>query len=132
MGAKTKGTSAERELVHALWAAGWTACRVAGSGSMHYPAPDIIASKDARQLAIECKTTRNDYQYFERDEIEQLKTFALLAGAAPWIGVRFSREPWVFVTPAELSLTPKKLVLARKHAKARGKTLSQLLQSKYL
>lgn len=130
--AKTKGTSAERELVHKLWAAGWAACRVAGSGSMHYPSPDIIALKNNRVLVIECKTTQSQYQYFEQKEISSLKEFAIQASAEPWIGLRFSREDWRFFKPEKLIVTKQKnLVLRRETSKKDGLTLEQLL-SKHL
>lgn len=132
MGAKTKGTGAERELIHKLWALGWTACRVAGSGSMLYPSPDIIASKDKRHLAIECKTTGKDYQYFDVKEIKELMEFSKKSGAEPWLGIRFSREAWLFIHPSELIMTKNQFGIARKKAKEKGKNLDLVLRTKHL
>lgn len=132
MGAKTKGTGAERELVHLFWEAGWTACRIAGSGSMHYPSPDILASKENRQLAIECKATKSDNQYFDHQEITALRDFARVSGAEAWIGVRFPRENWRFVRPDELVHTGKHLALPRAYALQKGTPLDRLLLTKHL
>lgn len=47
MSHKSKGINAEREIIHLFWSMpGWTACRVAGSGSMKYPSPDVIAGNE--------------------------------------------------------------------------------------
>ena len=51
MSTKSKGTNAERELIHAFWGKGYAAIRSAGSGSMKYPSPDIIAAKKGKRFA---------------------------------------------------------------------------------
>jgi Holliday junction resolvase len=130
MGAKTKGTGAERELVHLLWATGWAAARVAGSGSIKYPVPDILASKDKHTLAIECKTTKGDSQYLTKEEVADLKKFATITGAEPLIAVRFAREDWRFLQPDELDVTPTQFVVSKKHALTHGKPLADLLRAK--
>ena len=56
---KKKGTDAERDLIHIFWKNGWAAVRIAGSGSMKYPSPDILAGKNGTLYAIECKTTKS-------------------------------------------------------------------------
>lgn len=127
MGAKEKGTGAERELVHLLWAADWAASRVAGSGSIKYPVPDILASKNKRQLAIECKVTKSDSQYLTKEEVADLRTYAAITGAEPYIAVRFAREEWRFLSPDELDVTATQFVVSKKMALAHGKTLKGVL-----
>lgn len=129
MGAKTKGTGAERELVHLLWAQNWAASRVAGSGSIKYPEPDIIATKDKRLLAIECKITKGDSQYLTKEEVADLKKFAAIAGAEAYIAVRFAREEWRFLRPEELDVTPTQFVVSKKQALKHGKLLADVLKS---
>jgi len=129
MGAKTKGTSAERELVHLLWAQQWAAARVAGSGSIKYPVPDLLAGKNKRLLAIECKTTKDDNQYLTKEEVADLKTFATITGAEPFIAVRFAREDWRFLSPEELDVTPTQFVVSKRLAKERGRLLALVLDS---
>ena len=125
MSKKSKGINAERELVHKLWAAGWSACRVAGSGSSHYPSPDVIAGKGYRSLAIECKKTKKT-KYLTKDEVKNLVEFAEIFGAEPWIGVRF-REGWFFLKPQDLRDTGKGLAVSKDLAKQKGLGLDGFL-----
>lgn len=127
MGVKAKGTGAERELVHLFWQHGWAASRVAGSGSIKYPVPDILAGKDGRLLAIECKTTKDANQYLTKEEVADLKAFASIAGAEPLVAVRFAREEWRFLLPEELDVTPSQFVVSKRAALARGRALRDVL-----
>jgi Holliday junction resolvase len=129
MGAKTKGTGAERELVHLFWAKEWAASRVAGSGSIKYPVPDILASKNNRVLAIECKTTKSDSQYLTKEEVDDLKEYAKITGAEPYIAVRFAREEWRFLHPDELDVTVSQFVVSKKLALESGRLLDTLLSA---
>lgn len=128
MGAKTKGTGAERELVHLLWAQSWAAIRVAGSGSIKYPVPDILASKNKRTLAIECKTTKEENQYLTKEEVADLKKFATITGAEPYIAVRFARADWRLLTPEQLDVTSTQFVISKKQALEHGNLLNSVLQ----
>lgn len=102
MGNKHKGSNAERELIHRFWEKGWTACRVAGSGSMKHPSPDIIALKEGRSIAIECKATREKYKYLKKEEIMQLMEYSILSNSTPYIALRFLNEDWMFLKPYQL------------------------------
>ena len=63
MSRKSKGINAERELIHIFWKTkSWAACRVAGSGAIKYPAPDVLAGNGNILLAIECKACQGDKQ----------------------------------------------------------------------
>jgi len=130
MGAKTKGTGAERELVHLFWKQNWAASRVAGSGSIGYPVPDILAGKDKRQLAIECKCTKSDSQYLTKEEVADLRKFAAITGAEPLIAVRFAREEWRFLHPDALDVTPTQFVVSKKMALEQGRVLKDVLGAK--
>jgi Holliday junction resolvase len=100
MNRKAKGSNAERELVHRFWAVqGWAACRIAGSGSMRYPAADVLAAGQGKTLAIECKACAGDTQYLTPEDTEQLRAFAAFFGAEPWVAVRFARTDWEFFHP---------------------------------
>jgi len=107
MQAKTKGTRAERELVHKFWADGWTAMRAPGSGSIRYPCPDILAGnvKTNRRLAIECKSTGSEKQYLDNKEIKELRQFSQMFGAESWVGVRFDNDDWYFLMLEDLQPT---------------------------
>ncbi|MBW3004591.1 Holliday junction resolvase [Candidatus Woesearchaeota archaeon] len=121
MSRKSKGINAEREIIHSFWKIpGWTACRVAGSGSMKYPAPDVIAGNATRKLAIECKSTKSKYQYFEKEEIKQLLQYATMFGAEPWIAIRFDRNKFYFLRPNDLKETDKRFVADLNLSKDKG------------
>ena len=97
MSAKSKGISAEREIIHMFWNTNdWAACRVAGSGSIKYPAVDVLAGKHGRKLAIECKSVGTGSLFFSREDLGQLIEFSDRFGAEPWVAVRFDRIGWYF------------------------------------
>jgi Holliday junction resolvase len=130
MGNKEKGSNAERDLIHMFWATKqWTAIRVAGSGSMKYPAPDILASCSGIHLAIECKATSANYQYLEKREVEELVQFARTAGARALIAVKFNRTPWCFLNPDDLPATEKNYSVTPKLAERRGMTFEEITKN---
>jgi len=113
---KIKGSNAERELIKKFWAQGWAAVRVAGSGSMHFPSPDILAGNKIRRLAIEVKSTKDNSKYFPFEEIKQLYNFASYFGAEPWIAIKFSKD-WSFVNPEDLDKTKNNYVFYKNSSK---------------
>ena len=125
---KIKGSKAERELVRFLWDANWAAVRVAGSGSCHFPSPDIVARNRQRTLAIECKTTKEDKKYFYPDEINQLREFSNTFGAEPWIAVKFRGEGWKFVMLEDLKQTGASWLIDGWVVKNKGLSFSQLIE----
>ncbi len=127
MSLKQKGTNAERELIHLLWAKNIPAVRVAGSGSSRYPSPDIVAGNIDRKLVIECKSVKIDSKYIPLREIEELKKFSMLFGAEPWIGVRFGKNEWHFLTLEDLDKTDKSYVITLDLAKMKGLLLDELI-----
>ncbi len=128
MNKKAKGTNAERELIHKFWAVDWVAARVAGSGSMQYPSPDIIAAKHPRSLVIESKVTAGDRQYFERQAIEDLKHFAKGLNAETYVAVKFNHVGWYFFTLEDLKDSGKNLVISMDDAKIRGIIFEELVR----
>ena len=127
MSRKGKGSNAERELVHLLWAKGIAAIRVAGSGSSKYPSPDILAGDISRKFAIECKSIAADSKYFPKQEIEDLKIFAEKFGAEPWIGMRFARNEWLLLSLEDLRETASSFVITKDMAKIKGLLLEEVL-----
>ncbi len=121
MSSKSKGINAERDLLHKFWGVGsWSAVRVAGSGSMKYPSADILASNKLRKLAIECKTCAEKNKYLPKEEVEQLRTFADVFGAEPWIAVRFKGYEWFFISLEDIPETKKGVVIDIATAKSKG------------
>jgi Holliday junction resolvase len=126
MNRKAKGIGAERELIHMFWGNSWAAVRVAGSGSMKYPSPDILASNNKRKLGIECKASKNKHQYLTKEEVMELKQFCSSFGLEPWIGVRFGKD-WYFLSLDDLNETSKNFSVSSELAKQKGLTFNELI-----
>lgn len=127
MNRKGKGIKAERELIHLFWKHGWAAVRVAGSGSSHYPSPDVLAGNGVKSLAIECKSSGEKRRYLTTDEVDNLVLFSRTFGAEPWIGVRFNALPWYFLPVAELQKTGRHFVVDAELTKQRGLLFEELM-----
>lgn len=127
MSTKSKGSNAERELIHKFWSVGFAAIRSAGSGSMKYPSPDILVAKDNRILAIECKVTKDSSKYFEKREIDELCEFARIFGAEPQVAVKFKGHDWLFLLPSQLEEKGKSFMINTTLAKKRGVPFEGLL-----
>lgn len=124
---KAKGSQGERELLHQFWENNWACVRVAGSGSMSFPSPDLLAGKDGKSFALECKTFKKKYKYLEEKEIAQLKKFAEIFGAEPWLAIRFDRQPWHLLRLADLQKTEKYWTVSLVLAQEKGLKLAEFL-----
>jgi Holliday junction resolvase len=128
MSTKSRGTNAERDLVHKFWSVKWACFRAAGSGSNQYPTPDLITGNNLRKLAIEVKLTTADRQYFDKQQIEDLKLFGSMFGAEPWTAIKFSKQEWLFLMLEDLEETPKSFVASKEVALRRGLTFEELIR----
>lgn len=128
MSHKSVGINGERDLVHKFWARGWAAIRVAGSGSQRYPAPDLLVGNRNRRLAVECKVCGEDNKYIEKKDIADLKQFATMFGAEPWIAVKFQKTDWLFITLDDLEETDKNWVANIETAKRRGLLVDEVVK----
>lgn len=128
MSTKSRGSNAERDLIHKFWAAGWAALRAAGSGSSQYPSPDIVTSNNVRKLAMEVKLTTAQSKYFTKQEVNELLYFSDKFGAEAWLAVKFFREPWWFL-PVENALeTGASYVVTLERARSFGLTFEDLIE----
>ena len=128
MNVKGKGINAERDLIHKFWSiSSWCATRVAGSGSMRYPSADILAANKLRKLAIECKTSKKNSKYLPKDEIQQLKEFADIFGAEPWIAIKFKGHDWYFISLDDMVETNKSFVIDVATAKNKGLLFEEII-----
>jgi len=128
MSSKSKGSNKERELLHILWRKGLPTLRCAGSGSMKYPGPDLIASNKSRVLAIECKSTKEKKKYLDEEDVQQLKEFCDIFGAEPWFAVRFARKDWLFLSLEDIEKTENGYVIDAKIAERRGLLIDELIK----
>lgn len=128
MSLKSKGIGAERELIHLFWGTGeWAAIRVAGSGAIKYPVPDVLAANNTRKLAVECKSTKSKQQHLNKEQMDGLRTFAQRFGAEPWVGVRYNQLGWRFFTLEDIKETPNGFSANYTHAELKGLTFEELI-----
>ncbi len=127
MSSKSKGSDAERSLIHLFWQAGWAAMRAAGSGSTGFPSPDIIAGRDGRLLAIECKKTIKGKKYIERREVAELLTFANILKAEPWLAVKFPKKEWLFVSAHDAEERKKSVMVGPEMIELRGLSFEEVI-----
>lgn len=125
---KSKGSRTERELFHLLWDNKWAVVRIAGSGSTPLPAPDLLAGKSGRVLAIECKAIKKGNRYLKKEDFDQLLVFSELFGAEPWLAVRFNNLDWYFVKPQDLEITEgSNYIISLDLIKEKGITFDKLI-----
>jgi holliday junction resolvase Hjr len=100
---KKKGSRTERELLHLFWKHKWFCIRMAGSGSMPFPCPDLLSGKKGKSLAIECKSSKGKQRrYITKEQIDELIKFSKGFGAEAWVAVRFNAMAWSFLKPYQL------------------------------
>jgi holliday junction resolvase Hjr len=128
MSKKSKGTSAERELIHKFWDNGWAAFRAAGSGSSRFPCPDIIAGNSIRKIAIEVKYINSESKYFTRDEIDELKEFSHIFGCEAWVGIKFQGKGWQFFSVEDLRQTDQSYCVSIKDYELKGFSFEKLIE----
>ena len=125
---KVKGSVAERELVAMFWETGeWSALRIAGSGRMNFPSPDVLASNKERNIAVECKFINGEKKYFPKEEVELLEEFANGFGAEPWIGIKFSRKSLYFIKTKDLDGTKGMFLASLGLCQEKGIDFSRLI-----
>ena len=114
-----------------FWEAGHFCLRVAGSGSMPFPCPDLLVGKEGKSFAIECKSSKQDRRYITEQQVNELKQFANGFGAEAWIGMRFNREGWRFLKPEHLGRNGgKHFFVSKDLCQEKGITFETLINSK--
>jgi Holliday junction resolvase len=125
---KKKGIDAERQLLSMFWDNEWVAIRVAGSGSMRHPSPDLLTSNGERILCIEVKVTSSECQYFSKKEIEELKFFSSKFKAEPWTCVKFKNKEWFFFILEDLHENEKQFRISLKDAQLKGIKFEEIIK----
>jgi Holliday junction resolvase len=125
MSNKSKGSKAERELYQMFIDGGFRAVRVAGSGMMENTACDLIAGKQGKKYAVECKSLKGKKKYISKEQIEDFLVFSEIFGLEPIVAIRFNREGWFFLSPKELEDTGKWLGIHLEDARVKGMRFGQ-------
>lgn len=124
-----KGSREERELVKMLWEADCAAMRApASGGATKKPLPDVLAGNGQIYLAIEVKSTSQDRIYIDSGKINALLEFSQKFGAQPFVGAKFKREKWRFISIEHLYKTKQENYRVDKElAFKKGVELDELL-----
>jgi len=119
----TKGANAERELIKLLFSKGFAVARVAGSGVASLPCPDIVALKQGRQLAIECKAWKQRYLSIAVGQMDELANWSKTAGGEMYIAWKLPYKGWFFLQPRHFNKSRKFYVVSQKKAQKHGLSL---------
>jgi len=123
----SKGANAERELMHLFFEAGFSVVRIAGSGTSPLPAPDIIAIKQGRIIAVECKARKANHLAISVGQIAELRSWAKRAGSEAFVGWKIPRKGWFFLKPGQMNNSGKFFIISQKNAMEKGKSLEQVI-----
>lgn len=126
---KAKGSNIERELYRKFVEHGYRAVRVAGSGMMENADCDLIAGKKGnRKYAIEVKSTKKNYKYISKEQINNFLSFSEIFGLTPIIALRFPREKWIFIKAKDMRDAGKNWVIKLEEAKKKGKLFLEMFK----
>ncbi len=120
-----KGARSERELLAMLQSRGYSVMRAAGSG-VSSVAPDIIAIKDGKGLAFECKAWQSNLS-IEKEKVSMLKGWRDNTRMQTMIAWRVNGKGWLFISLDELSETGKNFTVTMKRAGQIGRKIEHIL-----
>lgn len=124
---KRSGAAAERELLHMFCDRGFSAIRVAGSGSSSELSCDLLVGNGNLMAAVECKSSKSKKKYITAEQIRDFKQFASNFGLAALIAIRFSRNGWWFIHPDEMENTGKNFAISLEEIKTKGKSFYDII-----
>ena len=125
-GTYKKGARAERELIHYFTEKGFAVIRAAGSG-VNSLSPDLLAFRQGRQYAIECKAGDSGSLSFDKGRVAQMKAWAETTGITYLVGWRVSRDGWYFLPLHMLEEQNKNFTVTLSKAKLIGQKLEELV-----
>lgn len=121
-----KGANAERELIKILFDKGFAVLRVAGSGVSPLPSPDVVALKNGRIIAIECKAWKGAHLAIPIQTFNDEVNWAKVAGAEFFIGWKVPRNGWFFAQAQEFHAAGKNYLISLEEMKKIGRSLEVL------
>jgi Holliday junction resolvase len=87
-----KGANFERALVEKFQKEGFIAMRAAGSGTIKFVIPDVVAIKGEKIFLIECKTTKKKSLSLKEPILSLKKILPISRKAKIFLAVKFPRE----------------------------------------
>ncbi len=125
-GTYVKGARAERELIHYFTEKGFAVIRAAGSG-VNSLSPDLLAFRQGRQYAIECKAWDSGSLSFGKERVAQMRQWQETTGITYLVGWRVSRDGWYFVPLHMLEEQGRTFTITLAKAKLIGQKLEELV-----
>ncbi|MDE1810914.1 MAG: hypothetical protein KGH66_02650 [Candidatus Micrarchaeota archaeon] len=123
----SKGARSERELMAFLHDRNYSVVRSAGSGVNPMSPPDIIAIKEGKGMAFECKAWDKDSLSIEPDKIGALEAWEKNTGMTAYVAWRMNGTGWFFIRLAEMKRTPKNFTVTRSIATAINRRLDAII-----
>ena len=121
-----KGARGERELLNHLYSKGFSVIRSAGSG-VNSISPDIIAVKDGRGLAFECKAWDRGSVAIEKEKYDSLVEWQRNSKMETYIAWRMSNMGWYFIRLEEMHSNDKSWSVTRSDAVAISRRIETLI-----
>ncbi len=125
-GTYKKGARAERELIHFFSGNGFEVIRAAGSG-VNSLSPDLLAFKQGRQYAIECKAWDSGSLSFPKEKVAGMLKWEEVTGITYLIGWRVSREGWLLFPVHLLAEQKKTFTITLARARLAGRKPEDLI-----
>lgn len=122
-----KGANAERELIHTLSEKGFSVVRAAGSGVSAMESPDVIAMRNGKAFAFECKAWNAQSLNIEKDKFLSALEWCENAGAEFHIAWKVQNKGWYFLKPSLFTKTPKFFSVSKKKALSHAQNLNAVL-----
>ncbi|MCL4383046.1 MAG: hypothetical protein M1168_03865 [Candidatus Marsarchaeota archaeon] len=107
----SKGARSERELLMQFYNLSYSVMRAAGSG-VNSLSPDIIAIKEDKLYAFECKAW-NSNLLIEPERFESLKQWEKNTRMQVFIAWRINNKGWFFIKLEELSKNGRNYTLTK-------------------
>jgi len=134
MSTKKRAADYERQLMNLFWDNGFAVLRApASSGTTKIHTPDIFAGSKERGLfiAIELKTSRQNFFYVKKSQIRGLLEFSRRMGAQAYLAVKFigKRTGFLFLSVPDALIDSRgdSYIVRLKDVKERGISFEELI-----
>ena len=122
----SKGARGERELLAILHENKYAVMRSAGSG-INSISPDLIAIKEGKGLAFECKAWDSTSISIPHEKYESLLEWERNTFMPMLIGWRMNAKGWYFIKLSELTKTEKSYTVTMKNAMAINRRIEAII-----
>ena len=121
----SKGARSERELLNTLYGKGYSVIRSAGSG-VNSLSPDLLAIKDGKGIAFECKAWDRDSLALEKEQLEALIEWQRNTKMDTYVAWRMNIHGWFFIKPEEMRSNARTYTVTKKEAMAISRGLESI------